>query len=97
MPTYVALLNWTDQGARNVKETVRRAGEQRAALEKLGVKLHTLYWTQGAYDLIGVAEAPDDETMSAAMLAAAGAGNIRSQTLRAYGEEEMQGILQKLG
>ena len=96
MPTWVALLNWTDQGAKNVKDTVRRAGEQRNAMAKMGVKLQMLYWTQGAYDLIGIAEAPDDETMSAALLAGAGAGSIRSQTLRAFTEEEMGRILQKI-
>ena len=97
MPTYVALLNWTEQGAKGVKDTVRRAREQRAALEKMGVKLHTIYWTQGAYDLVVAFDAPDAETASAALLAGAAAGNFRSQTLRAFTEQEMQNVLQKLG
>jgi len=97
MPSYVALMNWTDQGVRNVKQTVQRASENRAALEKMGVKLHTIYWTQGAYDLVAIFDAPDDQTASAALLAGAGAGNFRTQTLRAFSEREMEQIVQKMG
>ena len=65
MPTYIALLNWTDQGVKNVKDSVKRTEQARAAIEKAGGKLTSSYWTQGQYDLVAITEYPDDETASA--------------------------------
>ena len=96
MPTYVALMNWTEQGIRNVKDTVNRRQASEQALDQMGVRITATYWTQGAYDLVAIFEAPDDETASAGLLGLAMQGNLRTQTLRAYSAEEMQGILQKL-
>ncbi len=96
MPTYVALMNWTEQGIRNVKDTVNRRQASGQALEQMGVRITATYWTQGAYDLVAICEAPDDETASAALLGLGMQGNLRTQTLRAYSAEEMQAILQKL-
>ena len=97
MPRYVALMNWTEQGVRNAKDTVRRYEESRAALAAIGVKIETILWTQGRYDLVSIAEAPDDETLAVALLKLAGQGNLRSETLRAFTVEEMTRIAQKLG
>jgi uncharacterized protein with GYD domain len=96
MPTYVSLINWTDQGARDVKNTLSRAEQIRAALEKAGGRLIWSGYTQGAYDAVSVVEWPDDETASVAALALGMGGNTRTQTMRAYTTEEMQRILQKL-
>ncbi|MFS4093053.1 GYD domain-containing protein [Streptomyces sp. AF1A] len=95
MPTYVALLNWTDQGVRNYKDTARRAEAFGSAVQKLGAKLLTIYWTVGPYDLVAVVEAPDEETATAALLQLGGVGNVRSTTLRAFGREEMERIVAK--
>jgi uncharacterized protein with GYD domain len=97
MPTYIGLLTWTEKGAQEVADTVRRAQENRAALERMGVKVRSIYWTQGPYDLVVTMEAPDEHTASAAALAASRGGYVRSMTLRAYDEQEMQQIVQKLG
>ena len=96
MPTYVALLRWTDQGIRNVTETTDRAEQAGQLAERMGGQLVTLSWTQGAYDLVAIVEMPDDETMAAFVLASGLRGGVRSETLRAFSAEEMQGILQKL-
>jgi len=56
-----------------------------------------LYWTLGHYDLVAIVEAPDDKAATAFALAVGAAGNVRTQTLRAFGREEMNGILGKLG
>ncbi len=96
MATYVALLTWTDQGARSAKDTVTRQQQSEAAFAEMGVTLKTVYWTQGRYDLVAVVEAPDDAALAAAMLRLAGAGNVRSETLRAFSAEEMQAVLQRL-
>ncbi|GHE75491.1 GYD domain-containing protein [Streptomyces spiralis] len=95
MQTYVSLLNWTDQGIRNYKDTAKRAEAFGAAVEKLGAKLLNIYWTVGPYDLVAVVEAPDDETATAAFLQIGGVGNVRTTTLRAFGREEMDRIVGK--
>lgn len=97
MPTYIALLNWTDQGIQNYKETAKRAEAFGAAAQKLGAKLLDIYWTVGPYDLVAVVEAPDDETATAALLKLGGVGNVRTTTLRAFGREEMDRIIAKAG
>src|SRR5215212_12032120 len=94
MPTYVCLFDWTDQGIRNARDTVDRVDRaSELAQRKYGVELGQIYWTVGPHDLVGVFEAPDDQSLSAFLLELASAGNVRSTTLRAYEREEMAGIL----
>ena len=95
MPTYIALLNWTDQGIRAYKDTSKRADAFTAALQKLGAKLVNIYWTIGPYDVVCIIEAPDDETATAALLQLGRAGNVRTTTLRAFGRDEVEGIIAK--
>ena len=95
MPTYVSLLNFTDQGIRNIKETLQRADRAAELAQKHGGSLQ-LYWTVGPYDLVGIIEAPDDESATAFLLEAGSWGNVRTTTLRAYDREEMSGILERL-
>ena len=95
MATYIALLQLTDQGIRNVKETTKRAASASDAAAKMGVKFTDLFWTLGQHDLAIVAEAPDDETMTALMLKLASLGNVKSQTMRAFREKEMDAILKR--
>ncbi len=97
MPRYVVLVNWTDQGIRNVKQTQVRTDHGGEIAEKHGLKLEQAYWTVGAYDMVTVFEAPDDEALSAHLLEIGSLGNVRTTTLRAYDEEEMSGILRRLG
>jgi uncharacterized protein with GYD domain len=96
MPTYVVLMNWTDQGIRSVKDTVQRRDQANALAEKHGVSIEEVYWTVGPYDLVTIVEAPDDESATAMLLELATAGNLRTTTLRAYDREEMSGVLQRL-
>jgi uncharacterized protein with GYD domain len=97
MPTYIALMNWTDQGIRNVSETVHRREQADALAEKHGATIEQVYWTVGPYDLVTIVEAPDDESVTTMLLELATGGNLRTTTLRAYDREEMSGILQRLG
>ena len=96
MVRYVILLNFTDQGIQNVKQTVERAKAFKTTADRLGVQLKELYWTQGQYDLVGTIEAPDEETGMALLLALGSLGNVRSKTLRAYSADEMTVILAKM-
>ena len=95
MATYIALLQFTDQGIRNIKDTTKRAAAATDAAAKMGVKFTELFWTLGQYDLAIVAEAPDDETMTALMLKLGSLGNVKSQTIRAFRAKEMEAILKK--
>jgi uncharacterized protein with GYD domain len=95
MQTYVALLNWTDQGIRNYPETTQRADAFSGMLEKFGGRVVSLFWTVGAYDLVAVVEAPDAETVTAVLLRLGALGNVRTTTMRAFGQEEMTGIVAK--
>jgi|SRR5215210_5433113 len=97
MPTYISLLNWTDQGIRNVRETVQRYERSQQMQEKHGVRLQQIYWTVGPHDLIAIAEAPDEQSITAFFLELASAGNLRTTTLRAYDRGEMSEILEGLG
>ena len=97
MPTYVVLFNWTGQGIRNVRDTVDRYDRSTELAEKHGVSLEQIYWTVGPYDIVGIAEASDDESISAFCLELSSAGNLRTTTLRAYDREEMSSVLQRLG
>lgn len=97
MPQYVTLVSWTDQGVRDVKETVRRAEQVRELVRQMSGDMHTLYWTQGRYDLIAITEAPDDETMAAISLRIGSTGSVRTEVLRAFDAAEMGRVLAKLG
>ncbi len=96
MATYIALVHFTDQGIRNIKQTTERAKALSAAAAKLGVKVKDTYWTMGAYDAVLVAEAPNDEAITALALSVGALGNIRTQTMRAYSAEEMSKIIAKM-
>jgi uncharacterized protein with GYD domain len=97
MPTYISLLNFTDQGIRTVRETIQRAaGAAELAQQNYGCSLQT-YWTVGPYDVVYILEAPDDESATAFLLDVGSRGVVRTATLRAYDREEMSGIIQRLG
>jgi len=96
MATYIALSNFTDQGIRNVKDTTKRADAVKDAAKKFGANMTQIYWTLGHYDLVAIIEAPDDKSATAFALAIGAAGNIRTETLRAFSKEEMNGILGKM-
>ena len=95
MARYVVLVNWTEEGARTVQDTVKRTNSVAQLTEKLGARMTDIYWTLGEYDLVGIFDAPDDETMTAVALAVSSRGAARTQTLRAFERKEMESILQK--
>lgn len=96
MTTYVVLCNFTDQGIRSVKDTVKRADAARESASRLGVDMREIFWVQGQYDLVTLCEARDDQSLAAFSLALASMGNVKLQTLRAYKRDEMAAILGKL-
>ena len=93
MPTYVALVRWTNQGLQNVKQSPSRLDAGRKAFEAAGAKLKDFYMVMGHYDMVFVAEAPDDTTMAKATLGLASKGNVQTETLRAFTEDEYRKVL----
>jgi len=93
MATYITLLSYTDQGARNIKEAPQRVGAAKAAVESVGGKWLGYYLTMGEYDGLAITEAPSDEIYATIVLAIASQGNIRTTTLKAFDAEEMAQII----
>jgi uncharacterized protein with GYD domain len=96
MATYILLANYTEQGLKGIKDTVKRTESVKELAKKAGCTMQESYWTLGAYDVVAVFEAPDDETMTAFSLSVAKLGNVKTQTLRAFSSKDMGGILAKL-
>lgn len=96
MAKYILLGNWTDQGARNVKETVKRAKAAREAFAAVGVSAREWFFTMGHYDVVLTVESPDVATLAKATLALASLGNMRVETLPSFGVDEMERILDEL-
>jgi uncharacterized protein with GYD domain len=96
MPKYVVLSNWTDEGVKNVKDTVSRYQAAKQLVESKGGKFEANFWTAGPYDFVSVIEVPDDATGAALSLQLATGGNIRGLTMRAFTEDEMKGIIEKM-
>ena len=96
MAMYLSLLQFTDQGIRNVRETIKRAAAATADAEKMGVKVTESFWTMGAYDVVLLLDAPDDETVSAFSIKLGSLGNVKSRTMRAFRRGEMESVLAKI-
>ncbi len=97
MPSYVLLEQFTDQGIRNVKDTAKRGAAFRGEIAgKFGVKVTDMLWTLGPYDVVVLAEAPNDEAMADCALSVAKLGNVKIQTLRAFRAPEVEALLAKL-
>jgi len=93
---FIALVNFTDQGVRHIHQTTERAKALVNAAAHLGVLIKDIYWTMGAFDAVFIAEAPDDETITAFAVSMGSLGNIRTQTMRAFSAGEMNKILEKI-
>jgi uncharacterized protein with GYD domain len=96
MATYILLATYTEQGIKGIKDTVKRTGAVKELAKKHGATMKESYWTLGAYDVVAVFDAPDDETMTAFSLSVAKLGNVKTQTLRAFSRGEMTEILAKM-
>jgi uncharacterized protein with GYD domain len=96
MARYVVLIDWTDQGIKNAKESINRVNQARDAFQKTGITIDNVYWTLGSHDIVAIMTAPDPESYAAALLQLGGAGNVRTTTLRAFDEGEFGSILSKL-
>jgi len=97
VPTYVMLANWTDQGARQVKESPKRVETARRALAEMGGEFKSLYMTMGDYDLVVIYDAPDDAVAARFSLLLGQMGSVRTRTLKAFPEAAYREIIHSLG
>lgn len=96
MATYIVLCNYTDQGIRNVKESPKRLDAARELMKLVGIQLKDFYLTMGGYDLVLVLEGPDDAAVTKFVLSLTSRGNVRTETLKAFPENEYRKIIQSL-
>jgi uncharacterized protein with GYD domain len=95
MATYVTLVNFTDQGIRNIKDSPERLAAFRSLAEKAGVTIRSVHYTVGAYDIVTVTEG-SDEAVTSVLLKLGSLGNVRTQTMRAFSAEEIKAIIGKM-
>jgi len=96
MPTHIIQSQWTDQGIRSVKESATRLELGKKKLKEMGGEIKAFYMTTGAYDMLAVVEVPNDEVLAAHLLWLDSQGNLRTQTVRAFTEEEHRKIVDRL-
>ena len=96
MPTYISLVKYTQKGAENVKESPQRLDAAKKAFKGLGAELKEFYLVMGQYDIILVSEAPDDVTVAKIALTLGSLGNVRTESFRAFKEDEYLEIVTSL-
>jgi uncharacterized protein with GYD domain len=96
MATYIVLVNFTQKGVGDIKESPARLEAAKGAFKDMGGELKAFYSVLGRYDSVVIAEAPDDETAAKLALAIGSQGNIRTETLRAFTEDEYRKIIAAL-
>ena len=96
MPTYVLLINWTDQGIRNVKDTIKRAEAFKSAVRRSGGKMLDAYYTMGQHDFVATVELPNDESAMSILLGLGVRGSVRTTTLKAFSLSEVDKVVSKL-
>jgi uncharacterized protein with GYD domain len=96
MPTYLALMRWTKEGLEQIKESPSRLDAGKKAIEAAGGKVKSFYMLMGEYDMALVVETPDDETLARISLSLAASGSTRSETHRAFTEDEYRKIISSI-
>jgi uncharacterized protein with GYD domain len=96
MPTYISLLRYTQQGITAAKNAPERIDAAKEAYRKAGGDFKAIYLTMGQYDLVAIAEMPNDEAVARMALVLSAQGNVRSETFRAFTETEFRKITASL-
>ena len=96
MPTYISLIKYTHQGISTVKEGPARLDANKETLNRFGSELKAFYLTMGRYDIVTISEAPDDTAAAKVALTVGSAGNVTTETLRAFTEDEYRQIVAAL-
>jgi uncharacterized protein with GYD domain len=95
MATYIMLMRLTQQGTQNLKKLPDLADLQKAGFGPLmNVEIKHVYLTMGQYDAVTIVEAPNDEAVAKFVLNVAGIGNVRTETFRAFTEDEARKLME---
>ena len=97
MTTYIVLINWTEQGIKNVRESPKRLDAAKKVLSDMGGSFKQFYLTMGDHDMVAVCEAPDDAVAARFALVLGMGGNVRTRTLKAFPEAAYREIIASLG
>jgi uncharacterized protein with GYD domain len=97
MATYIMLVNWTEQGIRNVKDSPGRLDAAKQLCKKHGAEFKQFFMTMGTHDMVVVVEAPGDDAIAKIALALGAAGNVRTTTLKAFDEADYRRLIGSLG
>lgn len=95
MATFILLMNFTDQGIRNVKDTIARFEAFKTLVEAQGGTVKSAYWTLGNYDVVFTVEGTEEAVMTTS-LKLGSLGNVRTQTLRGFSADEMKNLIKKM-
>ena len=95
MPIYINLVSWTDQGIRNIKEAPQRIDAFRKTVQAAGGKLTGFYLTMGKYDIVTIIDAPNDEALASIVLSTGSKGNVRTETMKAFTEDQFRTMVAK--
>ena len=96
MATYITLARFTQQGIEKIKESPARLDAAKQAFRAMDAELKEFFLVTGTYDLVVISEAPDDETVAKLALSIGVQGNIRTETIRAFTEDEYRSIISAL-
>ncbi len=93
MATYALLSRYTEQGIRNVKQSPSRIDALKQTFRAHGAEIKQVYLLMGHYDTLLIFEAPDDQTCARLCLSIGAAGDVHTETLRAFTEDEFRTIV----
>ena len=96
MPKYISLVNYTQKGVENIKDSPNRVDAFKQLCESMGARVEGFYLTMGRYDLLVIVDAPDPETVAKIILTTASSGAVSTETLQAFTEEEYRKIIAAL-
>jgi len=96
MATYISLINFTEQGIKNIKDQPGRLDDAQALARSLGGEMKQIFLTMGGYDMVAITELPDDETAARMALTVGAGGNVRTTTLKAFDEATCRKIVASL-
>jgi uncharacterized protein with GYD domain len=96
MPIYINLVSWTDQGIRNIKEAPQRIDAFKKTVQAAGGKLTGFYPTMGKYDIVTIIDAPNDEALANIILSTGSKGSVRTETLKAFTEDQFRTMVAKM-
>ncbi len=93
MAAYMMLVMLTGQGVRNIKSSPTRVDTAKEIFWGMGAKVKEAYLLMGRYDMAFVVESPSYETVAKAALILDSLGSMRTETLRAFTEDEYRKII----